>query len=163
MYKLLDVLEEIWLKTPKKTLPDFSVARPLLNEGAAWREGTPLIALIQIIQQNEKFNQEERAAFAQFAKELIDAYVKAGVTLDDKYVTQWAGGGSALNYAVGAAIKGKGTFSSWPIPECLELAKILIAQGANLEVEDNSGQTPLAIALGSKERTYLCAFLVYPM
>ncbi len=146
--KLHDVIEEIWLKTSKKMPLDFSVARLLLNEGAAWKEGTPLIALIQIIQQHEKLPQGHREAFAQFAKELIDAYVKAGVTLDDKYVTQWAGGGSALNYAVGAAIKGKGGFgSSWPIPECLELAKILIAQGANLEVEDNSNKTPLGIAL----------------
>ncbi len=124
------------------------------NDGVAWKQDTPLMTLIKMSRENKASQDPKRmkAAYAQFAKELIDTYVKAGETLDDKYVTEFAGGGSALHYAVEGAIGGgnKVWIRFAPIRNCLELAKILIAHGVNLEVEDNVGRTPLGIILGTR-------------
>ena len=137
------------------------------NDGVAWKQDTPLITLIKRSRENEPLQdpEETEAAFAQFAKELIDAYVKAGENLDDKYVTEFtgvgsallSGGGSALHYAVEGAVGGNKIWMSFaPIPECLKLSKILIAHGVNLEVEDNVGRTPLEIVLGIRYDDLTC-------
>ncbi len=122
------------------------------NDGVACKQGTPVTTLIKRIRENEILPDREgmEAAYAQFAKELIDAYVKAGENLEDKYVTEFTGGGAALHYAVGVAMDGNA--------EYLEVAKILIADEVNLEVEDYVGRTPLGIVLRTdryKERSWL--------
>ncbi len=157
-----NLLSDIVYHTPKDNVlpdlysaPDFSIARPLLKAKTALNERsggqTPLIFLMRRLQvansrDGNRLNEPTRKAIEQFATELIHAHVELGVSLDEKEVTRWAGGGSALHFAVEGAVAGAG-WHDRPVEECFTLAKLLISQGANLEVVDNSGETPLYSAL----------------
>lgn len=156
---LIDACHTAWVhRWPKEEdeAPDFSVARPLLNENAAWREDTPLIALIKKVQIEEggfsRLKETVRKAYADFAMELTKAYIQAGVTLDDKdkqVRTKHERGGTALHYAIVVAISGDGKLdlSVSHCPEFVPLAETLISNGADLEAEDARGSTPLGCAL----------------
>ncbi len=146
--------DRMWPKEEDE-VPDFSVARPLLNEAAAWKENTPLISLIKRVQTEMRFKHLKapvRKAYADFAMELTRAYIQAGVTLDDKDKQVWTKherGGTALHYAIVVAISGDGKLdlSITTCPEFVPLAETLISNGADLEAEDDRGSTPLGSAL----------------